>query len=441
MSVPDKKSMRLIAARTLPLVVSVPRYAAAVPPMRLSRPVYYSCLLSVLIAGAARSAAQPSVPISSPMAQREKRDPCAFRIGAADASLSLEIFSTQAGAPLVYVVEHVRGIRTNGVEGRFRPREALERLVANTALTVVEDERTGALMIKRRTPVAGPPAHSPPETKPDTDPMKSSRSARLAGWLPALLSVLTATADGQTTSSRDGTTPGVAADEAVVLSPFTVNSEKDTGYAASSTLAGTRLNTPIKDLGASISVYNKDFLDDIGATSANDLLIYATGMEAGGPGGNFSNAAGGNITEPSVVGDGVRNNPQGASRARGLTSPTYTRGYFISDVSVDGYNTSSVTVNRGPNAILFGVANAAGVVDTTLLRANLKRNTNKVELRYGNNDSMRGTLDINRVLIPDKLGIRLALLADDERYNQRPSFDNKRRIYGTATFEPTRTTV
>jgi len=263
---------------------------------------------------------------------------------------------------------------------------------------------------------------SEPQPKPKTTMTKPPRSTlfRSAAWLALALPL---SLDAQTAPTRSGSDP--KADEAVVLSPFTVSSEKDNGYQASNTLAGTRLNTPIKDLGASISVYNKAFLDDIGATSANDLLIYATGMEAAGPGGNFSNAAGASITEPNVVGDGIRNNPQGGTRARGLTSPTYTRGYFTSDVGIDGYNTSAVTVNRGPNAILFGVANAAGVVDTTLLRADLRRNLNKVEFRYGDNDSMRSSLDINRVLIPRKLGARIALLDDQERHNQRPTFDNK----------------
>ncbi|MEY2880946.1 MAG: hypothetical protein RLZZ15_3326 [Verrucomicrobiota bacterium] len=262
----------------------------------------------------------------------------------------------------------------------------------------------------------------------------------------ALIGCMSLVLTGSLASGQSAPTPSPApaakpADEAVVLSPFTVNSEKDTGYQATNTLAGTRLNTPIKDLGASISVYNKAFLDDIGATTANDLLIYATGMEAAGPGGNFSNAAGASITEPNVVGDGIRNNPQGGSRARGLTSPTYTRGYFISDVAIDGYNTSAVTVNRGPNAILFGVANAAGVVDTTLLRADLRRNSSKVEFRYGDNDSLRTSLDLSRVLIPRKLAARIALLDDQERYDQRPSFDNKKRFYGTVTWEPTRSTA
>lgn len=228
--------------------------------------------------------------------------------------------------------------------------------------------------------------------------------------------------------------------KAILLSPFTVESERDTGYQASSTLAGTRLNTPVKDVGAAISIYTKDFLTDIGATNANDLLIYATGMEAAGPGGNFSNATGGNINNDQIVGDGSRNAPQNQSRTRGLSSPNSTRGYFTADYGFDGYNTDSVTVIRGANAILFGVGSPAGVVESTPSKADLNRNKNRVEFRYGNNDAFRTTVDFNRVLIPKKLALRVAALADDERYNQRPAFENKRRLYGTATFEPFKST-
>jgi hypothetical protein len=244
----------------------------------------------------------------------------------------------------------------------------------------------------------------------------------------------------QTTVPRPST-PSVSEDAAIVLSPFTVQTDRDTGYQATSTLAGTRLNTPVKDVGAAISIYTKDFLTDIGATNANDLLIYATGMEAGGPGGNFSNATGGNINNDQIVGDGSRNAPQNQSRTRGLSSPNSTRGYFTTDFGFDGYNTESVTVIRGANAILFGVGSPAGVVESTPSKADLNRNKNRIELRYGNNDAFRTSVDFNRVLIPKKLALRVAALADDERYNQRPAFENKRRLYGTATFEPYKTTT
>ena len=37
-------------------------------------------------------------------------------------------------------------------------------------------------------------------------------------------------------------------EDVVALSPFTVNAEEDKGYRASSTLAGSRLKTSLKDL-------------------------------------------------------------------------------------------------------------------------------------------------------------------------------------------------
>lgn len=360
--------------------------------------------------------------------------PRAFDLPAGSATQTLRLFAAQAGVEVVFANDATDATQTHAVRGHFPPAAAIEKMLRDTGLVAERSARTGAFTVLRRAPSA-PAPHDPPitprsPTPPTPHPVKPRNlMSVLAGWI-----LVASAADAQTTAPAKS-------NEAVVLSPFTVNSEKDTGYQTTNTLAGTRLNTPIKDLGASISVYNRSFLDDIGATTANDLLIYATGMEAAGPGGNFSNAAGASITEPNVVGDGIRNNPQGGTRARGLTSPTYTRGYFISDVAIDGYNTSAVTVNRGPNAILFGVANAAGVVDTTLLRADLRRNLNKVEFRYGDNDSMRSSLDVNRVLIPRKLAARIALLDDQERYDQRPSFDNKRRFYGTLTFEPTRSTV
>lgn len=229
-------------------------------------------------------------------------------------------------------------------------------------------------------------------------------------------------------------------DTPVTLSPFVVDVERDSGYGATSTMAGTRLNTPIAELGAAISIYTKTLLDDLGATDSSDLLIYATGMEASGSSGNFAGASN-DINAESVVGNAGRVNPQETSRTRGLASPNYSRGLFPTLISVDAYNTERVTVSRGPNAILFGVGSPAGVVDTTLLRPNLNRNQSKVEFRVGNNSSLRGVLDHNQVIIQKKLGFRFALLGDNEEYNQRPAFQEKRRLYGAATYEPFRKTA
>ncbi len=258
--------------------------------------------------------------------------------------------------------------------------------------------------------------------------------ALLSAWLAVVL------APAQAAESTGSTTTPKPEAEAIVLSPFVVNSAKDIGYAATNTLAGTRLNTSLKDIGTSISIYTKDFLTDLGTTNANELLIYATGMEAAGAQGNYSGSVS-SINATQVFGDSIRTAPQSGTRTRGLASPSYSRGLFNTSIPIDSFNTETVTVNRGPNAILFGVSSPAGVVDTTLLQANLRRNLNKVELRYGNNDSFRSSLDLNRVLVPNKLAMRFAAVSDNEKFNQRPAFENKRRIFGTATAKPFRSTT
>src|SRR5437870_4074350 len=82
-----------------------------------------------------------------------------------------------------------------------------------------------------------------------------ARRARLT--VVGLLAVSFAVA--QTTPPAPNSPKASASDESIVLSPFIVSSEQDTGYAATDSLAGTRLRTPLKDIAASLSVITKDF--------------------------------------------------------------------------------------------------------------------------------------------------------------------------------------
>lgn len=230
-----------------------------------------------------------------------------------------------------------------------------------------------------------------------------------------------------------------ASEPAVELSPFVVNSSRDTGYQASTTMAGTRLDTPIKDLGAAVSIFTKDFLEDIGATNAADLLIYAPGMEAAGPGGNFSAAT---PADSSIgITTNSREEPESPSRARGLGAPTFTRNFFNTLIPTDSYNTERVTVLRGPNSALVGAGNPSGIVDTSVAQADLRRNRNKVSVRLDENSGTRTVADFNRVLIPERLAARLIGLDSREKYDQRPAFQNKQRLYGTLAYQPFKSTL
>ena len=60
------------------------------------------------------------------------------------------------------------------------------------------------------------------------------------------------------------------------MTPFEVATSRDTGYQATETLAGTRIRTDLRDVGAAITVITKEFLKDVGATDSATLLALAT---------------------------------------------------------------------------------------------------------------------------------------------------------------------
>ncbi len=220
-------------------------------------------------------------------------------------------------------------------------------------------------------------------------------------------------------------------DEIMVLDPFVISESDSVGYSANSTLAGTRINTALRDVGASISIITSEFLSDTASTNLGELLSMTTATEVGGIFGNF---AGGDQANGRPDQSESRENPQGNQRVRGIGPATNTRDYFVTDIPFDSYNTSRVTISRGPNSLLFGIGNPAGIIESSLSRPNLRRDRNEISARYGSNESYRGTFDINRVLAKDRLALRLATVSEQNNYDQEPAFDRKRRAYGALEF-------
>ncbi|MGH8588881.1 MAG: hypothetical protein ACREXX_05945 [Gammaproteobacteria bacterium] len=96
----------------------------------------------------------------------------------------------------------------------------------------------------------------------------NSRCARTFLITPALFfgSAPLALAHAVAEEKRDPARP------AVELSPFFVEEATEQGYYASQTLAGGRLRQDIKDIGASIQVVTKEFMDDLGVTGVEELF-------------------------------------------------------------------------------------------------------------------------------------------------------------------------
>ncbi len=214
--------------------------------------------------------------------------------------------------------------------------------------------------------------------------------------------------------------------QTIMLDPFVVSSSGQ-GYQVESTLAGTRVATKLSDLATSISVVTTKELRDIGALNNGDLLIYTPSTEVAGINGNFTGLAGTAIYQENTA------NP--STRVRGLDSADNTRDYYITDIPWDSFNVDRIDLQRGPNSILFGVGSPAGIINAAPSDAAFKQHFN-VEDRTDKYGSTRESLNLNYVLIPNVLAVRVAGLEDHEKYEQVPAFNNSQRIYGALRFDP-----
>lgn len=221
-------------------------------------------------------------------------------------------------------------------------------------------------------------------------------------------------ASAQTTPAGTAS-PAATEDQVVVLNPFEVNETRDVGYLAQNTLAGSRLNTELKDTAAAISVLTPEFLKDIGATSMKDVILFQNNAvpDYGDADSNFN-------------GNPMVGNSEWQLRIRGLDA-TYGRNYFPWRVSSDFYNVDRIDQSRGPNAILFGFGAAGGIVNTTTKQALLTKTNNEVSVTVGSWDRYRGTVDTNQVLIPGKFALRLNAMAENGHTWRQFEFDRARR--------------
>jgi len=86
----------------------------------------------------------------------------AFDIPLGAAEQSLRQFSEQAGLQVLFPTEVVRDIQTNPIMGNLEPRLALERMFAGTEVSVVADDGSGTLEVRRDSAPAGEPVVLPP---------------------------------------------------------------------------------------------------------------------------------------------------------------------------------------------------------------------------------------------------------------------------------------
>ncbi len=244
------------------------------------------------------------------------------------------------------------------------------------------------------------------------------------------------------TAAQPSAATAAAAGPVVELSPFTVAGGKDMGYYTENTLAGSRLNTRVADLGASITVVTKQQLLDTGSIDLNDVFLYEANTEGANNYTDFNIDTRGAMQDRNAGFQGgapsLPFGPATSNRVRGIAAADRLHDYYPSNqrIPFDIYNTDSVEINRGPNSLLFGLGSAAGIVNQSVARANLRTQTVRTDLRFGSNDAVRGSLNVNLPLLRDKLAVQVAFLHDERGFERKPSYDITQRHFATATYKP-----
>jgi outer membrane receptor protein involved in Fe transport len=257
--------------------------------------------------------------------------------------------------------------------------------------------------------------------------------------LAAALTLLLNSGVAQTVAPKapDSTKPGEE-EAAIVLSPFVVDATKDNGYLASSTLAGSRINTDLKDVSQSITIVTKAFMTDIGAVGVNDILSYTAGTESSR---DYTETH----TEFGKPTDSVANNSTSGVRIRGLAKPDITRDYFYSIgtwAGFDSYNLDEVTIVRGPNSVLAGIGSPAGIVNYSPQQALTNKSSNEASFRFGSWGDKRATLNSNIMVIKNRLAFRVAAVHSDKGFEQKPAWNKDTRYYLAMTYKPwSKTTI
>ncbi len=243
---------------------------------------------------------------------------------------------------------------------------------------------------------------------------KPSQSALLTAV--ALLSLGVAPSYSQTAPAPSGNST-----EAVKLDPFNVSADTDVGFVASSSLAGGRIQTALKDTPVAFSVITKEFLDAFNITSAVDAGNWST---------NSTYTAGDNTNA------GYGGNETGQLRIRGINVNAATRNYFAYPSVADSFNLDRIDFARGANSVLFGSGGAGGTQNTGTKQAITNRSITEVRMQVGSYDKYRITMDLNRPL-NDKAALRTNLLWSTKDDWRQRLWEDKQGAHFAATYKLT----
>ncbi|MCX6951579.1 MAG: hypothetical protein NTV51_05260 [Verrucomicrobia bacterium] len=272
---------------------------------------------------------------------------------------------------------------------------------------------------------------------PCRTPVSARRRVALASAALLCLTASFARAQSLTPDSARQPETGTGAENPVQLNPFEVTADTK-GYFSGNTISGTRINSKLEDLGAAITVMTKEQMSDFAMLDINDIFLYSVGTEGSGEYTDFA------VNNNGQVADNVQNNPRGANRMRGIGSANISMGNIgLSGLTpVDPLNIEGVEISRGPNANVFGLGSPGGTLNMIPSTANVTKDRTQTGSRVDSLGGYRFDLDANRVLLKNRLALRVSAAFQHDGYQRKPSGTDTLRYNGMMRFQPyQRTTV
>jgi catecholate siderophore receptor len=207
--------------------------------------------------------------------------------------------------------------------------------------------------------------------------------------------------------------------QAVVLPGIRVVAEQSRGYRTDATRTGTKTETALRDVPQSISIVTRQTIADQKMAGMADVVRYVPGVAMG-------------------QGEGNRDQPT----IRGISG---TADFFVDGVRDDTehlrdlYNVERVEVPKGSNALMFGRAAGAGLINRVSKQASWSP-LQELLLQGGTHSNKRAELDVGRGLSDGVAGRLSAMYENSDSY--RRGYNVQRwGITPTATFVLDQATV
>lgn len=204
--------------------------------------------------------------------------------------------------------------------------------------------------------------------------------------LPAAAQVISTTAPVRTLE-----------EDVLVLSPFVVNTSSEEGYYSPESVGATRTRTALIDLPINLTVFNENFINDVGARDLADIVAFSSSVSPS-PTASSDNAGG------DTLGLNIRGQSAFVPNRNGV------RRLRV----VDPVTIQRVEVIKGPNSLLYGPAAPGGGINYVTKRP-VQRRITSTTMQVGSYEFYKASVDINVPAFDKSLAVRFVGSYEDSQ--------------------------